>query len=33
LDIRTSEFLLNVARFHVGPLPTQFAAHHPEEVA
>jgi hypothetical protein len=27
------EFLLNVARFHAGPLPAEFAANHPAEVA
>lgn len=27
------EFLLTVARFHAGPLPTEFAAHYPQEVA
>jgi hypothetical protein len=26
------EFLLTVARFHVGPLPAEFAANHPAEV-
>jgi hypothetical protein len=27
------EFLLNVARFHAGPLPAEFAANYPAEVA
>ncbi|MGH3722372.1 MAG: MAB_1171c family putative transporter [Pseudonocardiaceae bacterium] len=27
------EYLLTVARFHAGPLPAEFAAHHPAEVA
>jgi hypothetical protein len=27
------EFLLSVARFHAGPLPAEFTANHPAEVA